>query len=317
MRNPLFRSLGLALASLAAIMMLAAPTPVSAQGYRVVVLPGGGITSLSSAVTAVDTAPYYVLKYVGTSLGATVAVTTFDWIFTTDGTAVDTTINVQATTPCGASVGTLDTDDTDCDTVTELVNEVNSSTNWRLIPLAVLGTDSTKTAGLASVADVAETTVGSTSLPQGIKFFGDSSDNLSTTIALYPGKAPNVIDARDFFQGTKLNPTLGYEGYRQSLQFYSATITGTAAASGIHCVQPTFGVPGTGAVPGPASITYRETSRLVFAFTGAATTVAKELDFKNGPLFCNSGEKLVLRVITTATHTAPIVQAFGYSEPTR
>jgi hypothetical protein len=284
----------------AAILMFAAPLHAQINPFRILVAPGEA-NALSAAVTAVDTAPVILVKYIGPTVQAhTFAVTTFDYIFTVGG-AADATINVQATTPCGAAVGTLDTNDADCNTLVELVNEINASPNWLAIPLGGLPADSVDTGGASSGADVVSVVT-----PQaGTVVYGDSSDNLNTTLTFYPG---NRVDVRDYVTGTPAayKPMSPWQGLISTLQYYVMNYVGTAVTTnGIFLVKDAW--------TGATGKTWSPTSRQIYGFTGAATGVDKALDFSNAPLFGNRGERFVVRSTSTATHTSPKAVAFGFA----
>ena len=120
---------------------------VATIGHTQAVSPYRGTLqqAVYSAVAVDDTDKMIVIKYIGDqTLPATVTVTSATALiaFTVNAIA-DTTINVQATTPCGAVVGTLDGTDGDCNTVGEMVDEINASANWRAAPLDALRTDAT------------------------------------------------------------------------------------------------------------------------------------------------------------------------------
>jgi hypothetical protein len=244
-----------------------------------------------------------IVKYIGPTVQAhTFAVTTFDYIFTVAGSA-DATINVQATTPCGASVGTLDTNDADCNTLGELVNEINASGNWLAIPLTGLTADSVDTGGKASAADVVAVVT-----PQaGTVVYIDSSDALTTYSTFYFG---NRVDIRDYVTGTSgaYKPANPWQGFVSTIEYYLQNFTCTAAGTAtdnVYAVRDIWG--------GITGKTYSQESRILYAFTGAASTVDKPLDFSDAPLFTNPGERIMIRGVTTVTHTAPRVQAFGFS----
>lgn len=294
------KTFGLALALLAA---LAIPASAQVNPYSILVVPGSGVTSLSTSVTAVDTAPLMIVKYIGPTVQAhTFAVTTFDYIFTVAGGA-DTTINVQTTTPCGGAAGTLDTNDGDCNTLGELVNEINASANWLAIPLTGLSADSVDTGGRSSAADVVATVT-----PQaGTIVYIDSSDALTTYSTFYPG---NRVDIRDYVTGTApaLKPMNPWQGFVSTIQYYLQNFTCTAAGTAtdnVYAVKDIWG--------GTSGKTWSQESRVLYAFTGAATTVDKALTFASAPVFTNPGEKIMVRGVTTVTHTAPRVSLYGFS----
>jgi hypothetical protein len=282
--------LGLAAALVALVTV---PAYAQVNPFRVVVVPSNNTTAVSTSITAVDTAPALLIKYVGAAQAAgpgSLAVTTDDFIFTTDGTTADATINVQATTPCGATPGTLDTGDADCNTVTELLNEINASANWVAVPLGVIGTDD---AG-AYFKDLSETN----SDADGIPVYNDSATTLHTTNAF---TFDNTLDIRQFLNSNtlKANPWLGFSSV---LEWYIQNFVGTTATGLIYAVTGNFS----------AGKVYTESVRTIYSFAGAGTGADKELDFRTAPPFVNPGERLVFRGVSAATHTSPVQRARGF-----
>ncbi len=292
------RKIRIILSLIVASVLLAAPVSAQVNPYRVLVVPGNEVNSKTAVNTAVDTAPVIIVKYIGlTSQASTFAVTDFDFIFTV-AAAADTTINVQGTTPCGASVGTLDVNDTDCDTIGEIVNEINASANWAAVLVGALASDDPDTGGAASCATLGSTDAG---IKGGVACFHDTTDALNTTVSFTPG---NRSDIRDWLQGvTPMNP---FDGYTSTLQYAKFNFVGNTASSYVYAVTDVW----TGT---PTAAVLTQTNRILYRFPTAATGVDKDLDFSNAPLFTNPGERIMVRAVTAATMTSPFFHLFGFT----
>jgi len=276
--------------TLALLVALVASSAVAQTNpYRAIFLPTNAVKSATFQLTAVDTSPALLIKYVGTTTQAsTVAVTTDDVILTVGG-AADTTV-----TGCGGTAGTLDTAQAACDTVTELVNTINLSSNWLAIPVAVLGTDATSSTLLKDVSST------SGNAAAGVPIYIDSAGSLFSGGTIYPS---NTLDIRDYMLGSKPDPNK-WGSLIITVEWYIQNFVGSAGAGAIYAVKGQFG--------GSTGKVYSETVRTLYSFTGAATGVDKELDFKAAPLFTNPGEKIVTRGASGSTHTSPVVRLRGF-----
>lgn len=124
---------------LAAALVALATAPLYAQ----VVLPLTNAVPAPGLVTADDTDIALLIKYVGTGTGGVgkVEVAADDLVFTSGaaGATADTEVNSAAL--CGASVGTIDTGDSDCNTIKEVIDTINKTNSWRAVPVDSLLAD--------------------------------------------------------------------------------------------------------------------------------------------------------------------------------
>lgn len=279
-------------------LLALAVTPAFAQSGS----PDG--EPLGDYTAAVDTDPALIFWYVGsdTTGTATVTIAAGGDISFDQGGSADTTIECPLS---GAYGGIIDVSNAACDTVAEVVDIINttSGSEWRVAPLAALGTDSTDNTLLAVGATEAR--------GDGYVALWDSSVQLTAQNVLLPG----VLDAGDvkasyfFFSpnarsSVRSNP---FEGQRNVLKYAHENITssGTVANFVAHCVVPKL-----------TSTTYSETVSTVYLEAGAATTVTGKIDefnYAGGGLVCEDG-KFVIRITTDTDLTAQVLFATGFSE---
>ena len=283
-----------------AAFALALVTPAHAQ-VGVVLLDGNGV---SDAITAVSTDVGIYVKYVGAAQSgtATVAVdaATGDIAFVVNGGA-DTTIG------CPTATGTIDTSDSACDTVVEVINVINKTANWRAVPGAMIGTDSTNNTLITRSAAVA-------SGPDGVALLKDTVVALNVTADLTPNYYSGGRSMKFYLSptgGGALKQVLNVNPFAR-LATWFAYATETITSSGTVGAFAVLGVTGvhTG-VQGTASYAYSETVRTLVSQVGAATTVEKNYDFTRFPLRGNPGEKILVRIASGTDLTVPKVGGYG------
>ena len=277
--------------ALAAALLLAASLTTHAQ----VPPPYAGtfVRSLFSAVAADDTDVILVVKYVGDqSSAATVTVTSATALvaFTVGGVA-DTTINVQATTPCGATVGTLDGTDTDCDTVGEIVDEINASPNWKAKPLDALRSDATTANLMLGPACNAKN-------PDGCSITWDTSNAFVHSRALVSCRSASCLFP-GLGQNVNRNP---YLGTYTSLQNFNAKSTYGSGTSTLNI----YGVV-------PSNTGAGETATLLWTAAGGATTAYASLGATQWPigLIGPQNGKVIVRVTNSAAMASVASQAYA------
>jgi len=275
--------------TLAALLTLAAVSFASAQTpYR-----GTMLRSVFASVTADDGDVMIVTKYIGNQASAaTVTVTSATALiaFTVAG-AADTTINAGAT--CGAVVGTIDGTDGDCNTIGEVVDMINASTNWRAMPLDSLRSDAT-TANVFLTAAACNA-----KQPNGCPvrkltataIFNSTRALVSCRVAscLWPGLGANA----------EQNPYKGTYTVLFSSMWFSTYGGGTSACE-IYSV-----------VPGSAG--GAETATLLWTSASGASTVAATLVATQFPigLIGLPDAKLVFRVQNSASMATVRNTAYG------
>src|SRR5262245_32723073 len=135
---------------LALALLLSPVNPVLADVYSQAILNIINGEPVSQALTTDDTDVAFLIRHVGTAVSGTVQVSSGDVLLKVGAQgseAADTTI-----TGCGGTAGTLDVDNTACDTLGELVDRINASANWKAVILDGLRTDVTAAATLVTLS---------------------------------------------------------------------------------------------------------------------------------------------------------------------
>lgn len=285
--------------TLAAAFAVAAITaiPVQAQtflgGYKL----AGPATG---AATVDDTTVAFYVKYVGTTAGKpTVEVdssTTRDITFKIAG-SVDTSVGCPT-----AGTGIIDVSNAACDTFGEVINKViGQSTNWVLIPGALLATESSnQTLKALSATDTNIRTTGVA------MYFDNQNVNVSADLVSVVIGPPTGANASFWTSGNKPNPN-PFSDLFTFLSFFSEKKTsgGTIGNTIVYAVKSVF----SGILGSTAS--YTETSRVAWSETGGATTVENQTDFTNFPLIAAPGEHFILRISSSTSISAQAVVGAG------
>jgi len=253
---------------------------------------------VSQAYTADDVDAAILIVYVGTGASGTVAVTTGDVLLKHGVLAsevADTTI-----TRCGATDGTLDVDDAECNTLGELVDSINASANWRAVRQDSVQSDLVSGAALLTRSATAAKT------RLGVPLFWDTSVSFDTTRLLVPPGYRNDISR--YLTGigvdTKVrsNP---FGGRQTSLQFYSGTSTFATGTSTIQFIED----------PAAFSVTLgaeADDDVVVFSTAGGATTVAKDVtSFQTLPFYFVEGRRALVRINNSAAASVVTQVATG------
>lgn len=264
---------------------------------------------VSDIKTAVSTDVGIYVRYVGTGTGvATVAVdaATGDLALVANG-AADATV----TTNCAGGVAdSIDVSDTDCDTIGEVVDHINSSADWIAVPHAALRADSSNNTLITLAATDAKGV-------NGLGLLVDSAVALKMGVVL----APNSYDQDGNFIGINAYANLSaspraagagqrlirnpFSGATTQVHYVHENITTTDNAANlvkVFCVVPKFVDNGNST----------EVAREIYREAGALTTVTGKIDefLNSGGLQCDDG-KIVVVVNGTTTLTAPVIFATG------
>lgn len=290
--------------ALVAAGLVLAATHAHAQAGAIYMVDGVGV---SDAITAVSTDVGLYVKYVGAAQTgtATVAVdaATGDIAFVVNGGA-DTDLG------CPTATGTIDVSDASCDTVVEVLNVINKSTNWRAAPGAMIGTDTTINTLITRSAAVA-------SGPDGVALLKDTAVALNVTADLTPNYYSGGRSIKFFLQpggGGALKQTLNFNPFA-GLATWIAYATETITSSGTVGAFSILGVTGTHTgVQGTASYGYIETVRTILSQVGAATTVEKNYDLTRFPARGNPGERILVRIASGTDLTVPKVGGYGIQQ---
>jgi hypothetical protein len=255
---------------------------------------------VSKVVTAVSTDVAMVVKYVGgASGGGEVAVAAGGDITLTVGGAADTTTECPVS---GAYGGVIDVSDASCDTLGEVCDAINFSANWRCIILDGLRSDSSND----TLATISATNADS---KDGLKLYWDTAVALRMTQTLVPSGA-----SIDFYIGNgKTDPPIipnPFKDHQMALYYFSETSAHTLNTINIYAVKESYAkgalnAAGTGFVGGS------ETVDATFQAAGGATGTESHWDFRSAPFLAPKGDKLIVRVTTTGSLTAPTLISWG------
>ncbi|MHC4369641.1 MAG: hypothetical protein ACYSW8_18680 [Planctomycetota bacterium] len=234
----------------------------------------------SQYVTALDTDTALLIKYVGSSKFAKVAVAgtgTSTITFTqdnTDGTTADTTLECPVSAPLG---GVIDQTNANCNTLGEIVDIINASTDWRAVILDGYRTDDVNGTNGDLVAQAATLNVMN---PAGIAVLRDTS----VGTAEYVTRA--LTNKRDMTHYVSSNGTLisnPFADFRTVVMSSISNLDLSAAGTfKIDSVKVTHKAAG---------------SETVTTHVNRATQDAAQDNFSYLPfgLFGKKGEKVVLR----------------------
>lgn len=279
---------------------------------------------VGKSVTAVTTDAAFYVKYVGsTSQAATVAVAAADSDVTLQVAAAnDSTVNIQAggLGPCGASVGVLDTADTDCDTLGELVDHINASANWRAVIVTGLRADATANTLFTVAATDAKVVTGVPVLwetPQALAVnIALTPVNLDSAAGQFLGADPGFINFENRLQNSGRAGSISRQPFADrdsTLLYYSEKVTSTGAVGNIivYCSYNDYSNQGKQA----ASV---QNDVVLYLEAGAATTVTGKVDefTTAGGVTC-SGGRLWVRISATTDLTAPTIVLTGYQRVRR
>ena len=277
------------------ILTLALAVVLASSAFAQVAQPvSGNIASDTAGSVAM------LIKYVGTTVGSAttdVAVAANgDMTFRVAGVA-STTVNSAAV--CGATAGTIDlsTPAGSCDTLGEVVDVINATSDWRAVLVGALRSDSsdnTLTTFAVAAAQKAE----------GIALYFDSAVSLTTTIALIPETCKTDIRCFMSPNGSLLsNP---YAGQQTEVRWVAGFSTfATTGNFQIFSVRA-FNKAGVSS----------EVVKTMWQEVTAATGTNKQLtQFQYFGLLGGPSEKILCRILNTGASSAYFMQAYGVQKP--
>jgi len=241
-----------------------------------------------------------LIKYVGTAAASAttdVAVAAGgDMTFRVAGVA-STTINSAAV--CGATAGTLDlsTPAATCDTLGEVVDVINATSDWRAVLVGALRTDSSDNT-LTTFA------VAAAMKAEGVAVYFDSAVSLTTSIALIPDNCKTDIRCFMSPQGRlQQNPDGGTQTDVRWVEGYATYAT--TGTFNIYSVKASNQA-GTSA----------QTITTLWSEAAGASTVNKQLTaFQYLGLKGKPNERVIVRITTTGASSAFILHAYGLRGP--
>lgn len=257
---------------------------------------------VGSSLSAVSTDTAIVIRYIGGgSGGGEVAVAAGgDITLTIDGSA-DTTTECPVS---GAYGGVIDVSDASCNTLGEVVDAINFSSNWRAAIVNGLRSDSSN--------DTLKTfTTTAADAKDGLAMLWDTAVALQMTQSLLPSESITFFSTPGpALPGLVTNPVIGK---RMCATWYSENVTTGGAATITFYSAKRTQVAGTLNAAGTGFNGGSETDTTLFSAAGGATTVVRELDFlPHAPICSKTGEILIARTAATTSLTVPIINITGY-----
>lgn len=284
------------------LVALAAVLPISAQSiYDIGAAMLARSTNTSRTLSAVSTHVPLVVKYVGdnTSGGnVAVAAATGDLTFTEGAVGASVADDSLECPVSGALGGIIDVSDGACDTLGEVADIINASTNWRAVIIDGVRSD-TSIDALITISETAANAAG------GLNLTGDTAVTFDVAIAALPRELRSIapyLGPRE--QGSRMieNPLKGTKSVFYYLIATTTYASGTSTLEG-YCVAQRLRSAG--------STAGAETATQLFSIAGGATTVAGSVDARQmAGLSCSEGEKLFIRVNNSAALSAPAVTAW-------
>jgi hypothetical protein len=287
-------SLFLALTMLVAL----APIPVAAE---FVFLPPNRVVGIAASSTNNTTgSACLAIKYRGTTAGQPTV---------TVASGGDLTLSIPAGTadvttgsPSLDGIFDLSSPAAAVDTMGELVTLINTTgSNWQAALISCLAADLTNDT---------ITTISATEVPfvGGLVLTRDAAVASATSVfsaqvLLVPEDAATDAGSQFFFSGTRVN-TNPFEGYQPFVQYWRENIT----SSGTVALNEILGVKRTYSSTGRVS----ETVRVLWAITGANSTVEATFNYAAGPLVGATGELIVVRQRTATALTVQSIQGAGF-----
>lgn len=258
--------------------------------------------------TADDTDVKLLVKYVGTNAsGGTVTVSAAGDITLAQGAVGSSTADATLKCPSGGSNGVIDVSDASCNTLGEVINAINASSNWIAVPLDGLLSDDMNCGGSGCLKALSEATA---SILGGKSLFVETAVVLNSTIALVPPEARQiefyVSGVTGYGAALRRNPFAGYRTFVASQLATSTYGAGTSAMS-ITTVAPIYT---------RASSTESATT-LYGPIAGGATTVSKTFIALSDPVkvLADSDQKVILRLTNSAAMATVTHTVLGYRAP--
>lgn len=287
---------------LISLVIAAVATPLVAQPVADIFAAYTRGVTVARNRTADDTDPMILIKYVGTNASGLVAVAAGGDITLTTGAlsseAADTTLECPVS---GALGGVIDVSDAACDTVGEVVDIINGSSDWIAVPVAALRTDS---------SNDTITTISATQAKKlgGLALTADTTVSFNSTVLLGPANWETKIE--DYFAGTsrrgvelRLNPFVN-KTFLASSRAVSTYASGTSLFY-VYEVTPNYKRVG-------ASETV---TTLLGPIAGGATTVYGALVTlsDNNRIISNANTKMLIRLQNSAAAASVGHYNVGYS----
>lgn len=261
-------------------------------------------TPLNAVNTAISTDVAFLVKYIGTSAVAKIAVdaTTGDITFTDGAAGTEATDTFECPVSAGLG-GVIDVSDTACNTFGEISDVVNASSDWRLVLLDVMRSDD------ADVSSGALITLAATAAQaeNGLGVLLDNTTTFLATRAMVPPEArrfPFYCESANC-SVLRSNPFAYWRPFLQDFNATSTYASGTSALN-IYSVVGQYGANGS------------EVEALEYSTAGGATTANAAISaFRTTPLLLPQGSKPIFRVTNSAAMSAITSVAAGFATDAR
>lgn len=292
-------------AALALLALALIPAPASAQ----ILTDFSSWRPIPIARIADDTDVKLLIKYVGSNAsGGTVTVETDGNITLKTGAVGSSTADATLECPVsGALGGIIDVSNAACNTLGEVVNIINASSDWIAVPLDGLLSDDMDCSGSGCLNALSEATA---SVLGGVGLVSDTSVLLNSTIALLPPEARKIEFYVTGQVGSgavlKRNPFGGYRTFVASQLETSTYASGTSLMT-ISTVAPVY-----------ARASSSETVTSLYGPVAAgADGVSKTFIALGDPVkvLADPDQKVVLRVTNSAAMSAVTHTVLGYRAP--
>lgn len=212
-----------------------------------------------NSITADDTDVAMIVKYIGSSASADVAVAAGGDLTFRDNAVADATFECPVS---GALGGIIDVSDAACDTMGEVVDIVNASANWRVVLIDALRSDSSNDT-IKTISATEATTA------KGLVLNFDTDVAFMVSVSLLPFEYRDSI--MPYLEGVQSgnawnqNPFSGTQSRARLATGFSTYGSGTSLWE-VHCRKPKF------AQAGSETVVKRWTT------AAGATTVRDTLD---------------------------------------
>lgn len=254
-------------------------------------------TPVSAAVVADDTSVAVLVKYYGTATSADVAVAANGDITFRQNAVADTTLECPVS---GALGGVIDVSDAACNTLGEVVDQINKSSVWRAVILDGLRSDT---------ADDSLLTFGATeaTLAQGLalKFDTDTVGFLESRALSTCRTIDCLIPARGLTSAGVAPPLEPNPWKGTQTVFFYANATSTYGSGNsnfqVYSVIPKLTAAGAS-----------EQANIIYQVAGGATTVNKEFTvWQNVGLYGDPDAKVIARLKNSAAMASVTFIASG------
>lgn len=292
------------LLALVTTMLMLGPLPsvrdVEAQSIQTQLLRLMDATSVGHQNATVTSAPAIWVKYIGSSADGEVAVdaATGDLTFISGANGSEAASTSFECPVSGALGGVIDVSDASCNTVDEVLEIINASSDWRAGVITAMLTDSSNNTLNTQASTSAKSR-------NGVVLYNDGAVSFHHSVLLAPTPQSNRAPFWASLAGSSntLNWTQNpFDDSRTVVDFISGVSTYGSGTSTINVYASTLS----------QGATVSETVRTIYTAAGGATTVAATPTLPTNGIRANEGERVIVRIVNSAAMTAASLTATGY-----